>query len=252
MKYEGDEVRELLAAEYALGLLRGRARDRFLRLAEGDPALRALADSWSLRFGALAETTSPVEPAADLLARIEARLGIPAEPVRAAPRVQVERVREVEEPAETRLWDRLAFWRNLAFLTSAATAALIFYVLSGPMLRSVAPGPTHLAVLADAAARPAIIAELDEAAHRLTVRPVQSSPLDPAQVLELWLLPAGGGAPQSLGLLQPGRTELPLATAQPLQVAGAALAVSLEPAGGSPTGQPTGPVLYSGPLQPLL
>ena len=46
------------------------------------------------------------------------------------------------------------------------------------------------------------------------------------------------------------RIELPAAADRTLQSI-PALAISLEPAGGSPTGLPTGPVLYSGPVQRL-
>ncbi len=64
-------------------------------------------------------------------------------------------------------------------------------------------------------------------------------------MLELWAA-AGTGAPRSLGLISAsgasvfGRTRLPEGTDH--------LAVSLEPPGGSPTGAPTGPVLYVGKL----
>ena len=72
----------------------------------------------------------------------------------------------------------------------------------------------------------------------------------PDRVFELWALPGAGAAPVSLGLLPAqGDAVLPV----PEQVRsilerGAALAVSVEPPGGSPTGQPTGPVLYQGKL----
>jgi anti-sigma-K factor RskA len=77
----------------------------------------------------------------------------------------------------------------------------------------------------------------------------------PDRALELWMLPDGGN-PRSLGVVPivtpPGiaRVELPATADQALQSI-PALAVSLEPAGGSPTGQPTGPVLYTGPVQRL-
>jgi len=70
------------------------------------------------------------------------------------------------------------------------------------------------------------------------------------QVFELWGLPKEpGGAPKSLGLIPPpGKTTIKLAAAADQTLSDfPALAVSLEPAGGSKTGLPTGPVLYSGP-----
>lgn len=67
--------------------------------------------------------------------------------------------------------------------------------------------------------------------------------------MELWLVP-GSGMTRSLGIFQPGENgELVIPADLRSQVAdGATLAVSLEPFGGSPTGQATGPVIASGPL----
>jgi anti-sigma-K factor RskA len=77
--------------------------------------------------------------------------------------------------------------------------------------------------------------------------------LDPAihvsgRSLELWALPRGG-APRSLGLVSSAeRSNIKLAAVADRSLGDVpALAVSLEPPGGSPTGQPTGPVLYTGP-----
>jgi anti-sigma-K factor RskA len=70
---------------------------------------------------------------------------------------------------------------------------------------------------------------------------------------ELWLIPTGDARPRSLGLIQPGQ---PIRLDIPADLAGritpdATLAVSLEPPGGSPTGQPTGPVIANGKLTNL-
>jgi len=70
-------------------------------------------------------------------------------------------------------------------------------------------------------------------------------------VLELWAVPPQG-TPRSLGLISAnGTTIVPRGRLAASLVKGdtAALAVSLEPPGGSPTGAPTGPVLYAGKLQ---
>lgn len=77
--------------------------------------------------------------------------------------------------------------------------------------------------------------------------------LGPGRSFELWLLPAGGEAPRSLRVLAPeGPTVGALSEAPESRLQGATgRAVSLEPAGGSPTGLPTGPVLYRGSLVPL-
>jgi anti-sigma-K factor RskA len=65
--------------------------------------------------------------------------------------------------------------------------------------------------------------------------------------LELWVVPADGSAPRSLGLVRADGATV-LTAALPVEARGAALAISREPAGGSPTGAPTGPILGVGAL----
>ncbi len=77
----------------------------------------------------------------------------------------------------------------------------------------------------------------------LRVRPETSVPVPSGHDLELWALPEGASRPRSLGVL-PAKGRVVTASLQ----AGTQLMVSLEPRGGSPTGQPTGPVLYGGRL----
>jgi anti-sigma-K factor RskA len=63
-------------------------------------------------------------------------------------------------------------------------------------------------------------------------------------VYELWLI-EGDNAPVSLGLIEGPSVERPVGN----MPAGAILAISLEPSGGSTTGAPTGPVLVTGVVQ---
>ena len=80
-----------------------------------------------------------------------------------------------------------------------------------------------------------------------SARPIEAGP---QQSYELWLIPKEGDAPLSLAVL--GRLDarliVPAGHRARLQV-GATLAVSVEPAGGSPTGAPTGPVILAGAIQ---
>ena len=67
---------------------------------------------------------------------------------------------------------------------------------------------------------------------------------------ELWIIPEGGKA-RSLGVIAskvPGWKSTPNSLGLLIRP-GATLAISLEPSGGSPTGQPTGPVILSGPVE---
>ena len=73
---------------------------------------------------------------------------------------------------------------------------------------------------------------------------------DPGRVHELWVIPSDG-KPRPLGILEPGKTiamKMP-ATILPSLIDGSALAVSLEPPGGSPkVDTPTGPITAVGKL----
>ena len=72
----------------------------------------------------------------------------------------------------------------------------------------------------------------------------------PAKSSSCGALRSGGATPVSLGLLPvEGRTKRDLTSAQQMALVNSAqVAVSIEPDGGSPTGLPTGPVVYTAPL----
>jgi anti-sigma-K factor RskA len=266
MNYADPETRDLLAAEYVLGTLSGADRRRFERLLSGDGNLRDLVERWELRLNPLAEQVPPVQPATHVWDEIARRTA--PEPAASAASVRAGWFGH--------LWDSLGFWRGAAALGAATAAALVVYVASLP--RSVAPEqiaaldkrlahiedttrvlaaarPTHVAVLLDKDQRPMMTADLDTADGRLVLRLNLTPPRDfTSNVLEVWLV-SPDGKRRSLGVFpseRPGTTTalvLPHDTAEAL--AKAALAVSLEPRGGSTTGQPSGPVLFTGPLMPI-
>ena len=100
---------------------------------------------------------------------------------------------------------------------------------------------SYIAVLSDPkTSHPVLVATAAR-----TERVLHVTTLDPAihvsgRSLELWALPRGG-QPKSLGLVAGEKTELKLLAAADQSLGEVpALAVSLEPQGGSPTGQPTG------------
>eukprot|EP01035_Chromulina_nebulosa_P045846 gene45846-62091_t len=92
---------------------------------------------------------------------------------------------------------------------------------------------------------PAIIASISGDGKAVVTRTLVDVGVKADRTLELWAIP-GSGSPRSLGLIAASgasvvkQSKLPPGTA--------ALAVSLEPTGGSTTGVPTGPVLYVGKL----
>jgi anti-sigma-K factor RskA len=275
MNYADPELRDRLAAEYALGAMSGLDRRRFERLLSGDRDLRDLVEDWELRLNLLVESAPAVEPRAHVWDEIARQIGPAAAPVR--------------EGWLDRLWDSLGFWRAATALAAATAAALVCYVaflspsvapeqvaaldarlariedaarglgdrLAGLAGRvdAVASRPTHVAVLLDKDQRPMMTADLDTADGRLVLRLNLTPPRDfTTNVLEVWLV-SPDGKRRSLGIFpseRPGTTTalpLPHDTAEALAKAG--LAVSLEPRGGSKTGQPSGPVLFTGSLMPV-
>lgn len=178
--------------------------------------------AWELRLAPLSELLEPVAPPDGLLDRILGRIDL----IELRDDLAAERRR-------TRRW-RL----SAAAMTAAAAALLVFVALDEP-----GPAPQEYVAVATAdGGGPALIVSLDLTRGIATVRPVSvQAPEDGS--LELWHIEEGA-APRSLGLVDAAQ-----AVQTPLEAApGDVVAVSLEPPGGSPTGSPTGPVLYSGPI----
>lgn len=222
-----------VAAEYVLGTLPSRARKRVARLIAADPRWGETVRAWEEWLLPLAESLAPVAPPARVWTAIQSRI----------------QGRAATQSGPASIWTNLSLWRGLTLAGFATALALALVVLTP---QREAPIETMVAVLAGQDAKPVLVATADRAGRILTVKAI--APVQPGadRALELWALPASGN-PRSLGLI-PATGLARLALAAPAGTAlqnVPALAVSLEPAGGSPTGLPTGPVLYSGPLQRL-
>jgi len=226
MQSEGDR---LAAAEYVLGVLgaadRRQAQQRLLH----DQAFAAEVAFWEERLGSLAEAVAPVEPPERAWRRIAKALRLPE-----------------DRPPRESLWQSLNFWRSFA-IGSAALAvlslgALTFIEISPP------PRAPLLATLDASSGQPNFVAAVGAGGTSMLVVPAALLAAD-QRAYELWLIPSGD-KPHSLGLVEPGRPvriDVPPDLTARL-TADTALAVSIEPPGGSPTGQPTGPVIASGKL----
>jgi anti-sigma-K factor RskA len=218
-------LRERLAAEYALGTLRGPARRRFETWLRGDAALRAAVSSWQGRLAAMAEMGRPVAPPARVWSGIERRLQLSPAPW-------------------WRFWrvDAARPWAGLAFFASAA-AVVLAVLLAG---RGEAPLPRQVAALADAQARTALVVTADPAHRRLHVQVAQDVRVPDDRTLQLWAI-ARDGKPRSLGILPDNRSAELALDQRAIGPDVMLLAISLEPKGGSPNPDaPTGPVLYKG------
>jgi anti-sigma-K factor RskA len=241
------EMLDEMAAEYVLGTLRGPARRRFEQLIASDAELARRVEQWAQRLDPLVEAAPPIEPPARVWTAIERRIGAaaPKRGRRGLIEFMFGRPTEaVPSLATAGLWYCVSFWRQVG-IASAAIAVLLFVYLF------VAPpsAPTHMALLADAANKPVVMVSLDLHRDRLTLDAARLPAAEAGKSLELWILPPQGN-PRSLGVLPAGQLALPIDQQAATDLAHGALAVSLEPAGGSPTGLPTGPVLYSGAVLP--
>ena len=97
---------------------------------------------------------------------------------------------------------------------------------------------------------PAFLMSVDTDKRTVTVRQVAAERLADKSY-QLWIATAPGAAPQSLGVLGTDdfTVQATLAAYDPAVVNNATFGISLEPLGGSPTGQPTGPVIHAKLLQ---
>lgn len=234
------EEQEARIAEYVLGTLPPEERAEFERELAADPALRAGVAAWERRLAGLAAQVPPVQPGPQVWAALERAIGPEALPKPAAPTV-------LRLSAEARLLRSRAWWRSAALAAGALAAGLAAFILL-PRAELPARPDSYVAVVNRGGDLPALIVRVDTRAGVVQVRPVRAEvPAD--RSLELWFV-AAGAAPRSLGLIDAAdrkRLAIPEALRGSALVGGT-LAVSVEPAGGSPTGTPTGPVVYSGTL----
>ncbi len=223
--------RDWLAAEHALSLLDGEALAEARRLQSSDPAFAADVARWSLRLAPMLDEVSPVEPPARILQAIEQRLA--------------ERGEVVD------LSSRLRRWKFATGGMTALAASLALVLL-------VPPGQAPPPQLPPTAAHAPMVAMLEGGSNHLVatwngdenlmVVPAGVAAAGGTQSHELWMIPRDG-KPRSMGVMPSGPMHLRVRPATATMLAeGATFAVSLEPAGGSPTGLPTGPVIASGAL----
>ena len=270
-----DETPDILAAEYVLGTLDADERAQVQALIESDPVFARLVQGWERRLGELHAMVDAVEPPPETWPRIRFRIGagnqreplrMPDLPARAAERSNV-----------IDLTQRITRWRNLAASLGGLAAVLAVVVVMAALSPAWLPSPLRptpqvivvaqpappaapapsapraparfVAVLQRDAASPAFILTVDVERRSVTVRRVAAEQ-QAGKSYELWLVSDRLPAPRSLGLVGTGEfTAAPaLASYDPATISAATYAVSLEPEGGSPTGAPTGPVLFTGKL----
>ncbi|MEJ0078344.1 MAG: anti-sigma factor [Alphaproteobacteria bacterium] len=280
-----EEDKDGFAAEYVLGTLDAEERAQADALTLVDTAFAASVHRWERRLGELTTLVAPVEPPAPVWESIKSGLAsagqagvlhlpeVPASPVSAervdAPGAEIIHMRQ-----------RMQRWRGFSAITGLMAACLVGIVLVReykpevlpPELRPQrpvqvvtqvvekpvevvkevvrevpAPRPAQLvAVFQKDEQSPAFLLTVDVDKRMVTVRPVAAEKMAD-KTYQLWIAAQPGQAPRSLGLI--GNDEFTVRAAlsdyDPAVISNATFGISLEPLGGSPTGQPTGPVIHA-------
>lgn len=224
----------MIAGEYVLGTLDDGERRAFQRRLLTDPAAVAAVATWQDRLSPLLLTVPEVAPPPTLWTKVDAAS------------------RPANDNGLLRRWQ-----------AATAAAALLAVISTGLALRPrPAPSPAPIvaqtagqpplfqsvAALSEQGGAPALLVTYDPESRKMRVTPVNVSPR-PGHSLELWVI-AGKAAPKSIGLMpDKGAAALERMALDLHQQM--TIAVSVEPRGGSPTGLPTGPVIYSGQMVSL-
>lgn len=216
---------DLLAAEFVLGGLPVAQQSELARRVERDAAFARLVAEWEERLAPMAEGFVPADLPPAVKRALDMRLFGQA-------------------PARQGIWSSLALWRGLA---GVATAAFVL-AMALPVLRPLPPADRLAASLTAEGSSVTYLVLYDSATGSVSLAHLTGDPVE-GRDFQLWIA-RGAEAPISLGVIPAGVSTRVEITDQirALMTTAAHMAISLEPPGGSPTGQPTGPILAVGNL----
>lgn len=229
------EDRENIAAEYVLGTLDADERRAVSARRNVDPALDAEITGWEQRLSPMLSEVSPASPRAELFKDVVSR---------------IDSDQILPKAAILSLKRQVSVWKT-ATVGAAAIAASIcaFIVGTGNLTTQMAPlkGQSFVGVFQDNDKLPRFVMSINLEKRELTIRPVDAA-LPEGKTYQLWIKQDElGPRPKSLGLLaskeQPTRKELAQFT--PALLKQATFGISIEPEGGSVTGQPSAGALHS-------
>ena len=230
-----------LAGEYVLGTLdeaeRVAVEARLLR----EPALAAAIAEWQEKLSPLDEVIQPVEPPTGQLNKIFVQIDGQGS--------QGEQGDGAQTGAEViQLRGQVTKWRFASIASGALAAALALFMVFGNITSPRDTGaPQMVALLESADSKLAYVASINTESGLLLIKRHGLGPAT-GKSHQLWAIGGGRAKPESLGVIN-ASAEISIgriSPAKPDNLGGVTLAISLEPPGGSPTGQPTGPVLFSG------
>ncbi|KAB5625150.1 RNA polymerase subunit sigma-70 [Pseudomonas putida] len=216
---------DVLAGEYVLGTLSAEQRAAVLARLDREPALRAAVDRWEARLLELTTLAEPQQPSTRLWRRIDRSIA--------------EQARQVHPTNPW--WRRLGLWQGVSVAGLAATL-----LLSLALLTTQPATPNYLVVLvAPTDQVPGWVVQASDA-QTIALIPLGRDQVPEGMTLQFWTKGEQWQAPVSLGLVKPGEQyRVPLRDLPPLET-NQLFELTLEKAGGSPTGRPTGPVKFIG------
>ena len=278
-----DEDREGMAVEYALGTLDADERAQADAMLLVDPEFAAEVARWERRLGELNVLVAPVEPQAAVWEKIHAGVAeaAPAEPMR-LPQVVTPAVAGEPSAEIIDLTQRMRRWRGLTVMSGALAACLVGIVVAREYRPDVLPADwrpkqqvvekvvekpvevvrevvrevpaaqpaQYVAVFQKDEQSPSFVMSVDIEKRTVTVRQVAAERFAD-KTYQLWIATQPGAAPQSLGVLggDDFTVRAALTSYEPAVINNATFGISLEPLGGSPTGQPTSPAIHAKLLQ---
>ena len=229
---------DALAAEYVLGTLDAAERSAVAGRRQREPGLDAAILNYEQLLAPLDQLVVPVVPPPDLFGTIAQRIAF---------KTAIDGGSTAVVPMNViALQRRLKRWRTSAIVASAMAASLAVALGAREFGRQSMP-QNFVAVFQKDDAAPAFLLSVDLATRTLSVRRVAAE-VPEGKTYQLWIASEKlGVGPQSLGLVedQNAAVKNAIAAIDPAIVQNALFGVSLEPAGGSPTGKPTGPVFHA-------
>jgi len=218
MNYDNQELTEQLARRYVIGLMRGSARIRFRSLIQSSSSINRQVIYWEGQLNHLTDRLQPVDPPAKLWNTIYGRLF----------------------SRNQRSFD---LWHWLGPVGTAAAVVLAIFLVQQTVF-TPDTADSRVAVIQNEQQKSLWVLSISD--NSIEVVPQRTIEPYSDKDYQLWMLPADGSNPVSLGLLPEQAGSIMLTPPDAFKLAQVnGLAVSLEPAGGSPTGLPTGPVLYT-------
>lgn len=218
-----------IADDYVLGLLEASDAEAIEAAMERDGELRAAIAKSRERFLPLDTGVEPAAVNGELWNNIESRL--PPQDKSTANR-----------PIRTANDNKRNRWRSIAISAIAATVVLAAG-LTFSLTRTTEP--LVIAVLLNEAGEVQAVVE-DFGNEKATLRMLADFAVPQDKTIQLWTLPSREVGPVSLGLIDGVRSARLEGPVLPTPRSDQLYEITLEQAGGSPTGRPTGPILAKG------